>query len=125
MKVLITFLFLGFCLFGLAPSEDPIPVKIYPNMLNETTYAFTCQNSTQKAKIMCCTLLKKDDNNDLIPKRSWTGNERSQCNGQYGNKDDEYAEMVTSYDTDYKRGACKATLTNNVEIHMSMSLYIR
>ena len=109
MKVLITFLFLGFCLFGLGSSNSPVTLEnsvlIRPKMLSKTTYEFTCKNSTQNTQIKCCTLFKQNDGNGLDAKRSWKGKERNRCGG---NADDIYARMVTKMDT--TSGACKATL---------------
>ena len=112
MKVLITFQFLGFCLFGLGSSE-----KINPDieMTNATTYQVTCGSTEATQEIRYCLLEKGRENNaekfDL--KINWTKSMEQP-------ESDQYAEMVTN--TTIVGKACQATLTSNAEEHMGMSL---
>ena len=103
MKVLITFLFLGSCVFGFGLSFSEI------EMANKTTYKVTCHVKTQK-DIRCCSIEMKQGTS-YVQKKSWNGRRTSRCGG--GNASDKYANMVTEHDT--VSSACKATLTSNTD----------
>ena len=100
MKVLITFLFLGICLFGFGQNYS-----VEPEMGDSTTYEVTCHGS-QKT-IRCCSLLKQNDGGGYDTKRSWLGS--SNCVGGE-NTGDIYAKMVI--DTVNMAAVCKATISS-------------
>ena len=116
MNVLISFLFLGFCFFGLGSSE-----KIKPDikMTNATTYHVTCRSVKATQEISNCLLEKRRENNaeKFDTKRIWG---KSTERIPTGRESDQYSEMVTN--TNLVGKACQATLTSNAEDHMGMSL---
>ena len=113
MRVLITFLFLGSCVFefGLGSSEAQI------EMVDKTTYKLTCFSSP--ATIKCCSIEKQNGNGLWDPKKGWKGGQSDTCGG--GNPSDDYAGMVTDYDT--LNNACKVTLTSNTNDGNIMSKF--
>ena len=112
MKVLITFLFLGSCVFefGLGSSEAQI------EMVNKTTYQLTCLSSP--ATIKCCSIEMKQGKS-YVQKKSWKGRQPSLCGG--GNPSDIFAGMVTDYNT--VNSACIVNLTSNTDERKIMSKF--
>ena len=107
MKVLITFLFLGFCLFGLASTATE---EVEPVMFDKTTYKITCHSSRKTIK--CCSIERKNDEGGWDTKLSWQGKEKTNS-GNCISAGDDYAKMVTEYNT--MTGVCMATLTSNTD----------
>ena len=114
MKVLITFLFLGFCLFGLGSSE-----KIEPDikMKNSITYEVTCESTKATQEIRLCKLEKNNDEDEWEKTNQWNRDGKSNKNPS-----DEYANMVTHHSIVGK--ACQATLSSDIDLqdHMGMNL---
>ena len=107
MKVLITFLFLGFCLFGLASTATE---EVEPVMFDKTTYKINCHSSRKTIK--CCSIERKNDGGGWDTKLSWQGKEKTNsgnCISPGGN----YAEMVTEHNT--MSTTCMAVLTSNTD----------
>ena len=115
MKVLITFLFLGLCFFGLGSSEE---IKPDIKMKNRITYEVTCNSTKPTQAIECCILEKMQDDGEFYPKKNWNAR-----NEKCGNdRSDQYAAMVTN--TKIVDKACQATFISNIdaEDHMGISL---
>ena len=112
MKVLITFLFLGSCLFGLGSSE---PYKIYPDisMIDRITYNVTCNSQrVTSQEIRCCVLEKQTGSGRGIKKTTLESSKRT-TNGECGyDASDKHADMVTEFSLVGK--TCQATLKSGI-----------
>ena len=117
MKVLITFLFLGFCLFGLGSSLEVTPKITMDN--NHFTYKVTCGSTKATHEIRYCRSKKYvDEQRNFVEKKRWN----ETWEDPEDSTSDKYFKMVTS--PSIVDNACQATFISHIyaKEHTGMSL---